>query len=110
MSVKASPANLGVNFNIEANDYPGNTSRLYIRAVGAHRFAGAGMRAVLGTVNTYLGTTLSAAQVDVLMGNGPAHVQITRTGIDFPCNTSDVAALVASLTTNLQAAGTVVFG
>jgi hypothetical protein len=109
-AVKASPANLGVNFNIEANDYTGGTSRVTIVAVGPHKFAGPGVRAVLARVNTYLGTTLSAANVDTLLANHAANVQINRTHCDFPCMTADVATLVTNLTSDLQAAGSVVAG
>lgn len=110
MTVKASPQALGVNFNIEVNDYPGGTARVFLACVGPHKLAAVGYRAVLTRINTYLGTTLSAAQLDALLAIWPAAAKVSTTRVDFPCYQADVSTLVNGLTGDLQSAGAVVFG
>lgn len=111
MTVKTSPQALGVNFNIEVNDYPGGTARLFITCVGPHKLSGAGIRAILARINTYLGTTLTAPQVDALLASrGNAWAKVSPTRVDFPCYQADQATLVTNLTSDLTGAGAVVFG
>lgn len=111
MPVKYSPAALGVNFNIESNDHPGGASEVVIRAVGAHQFTAAGLRAVISRANTYLGTTLTAAQVQNVTNNTPDGIlRVASTHVRLRCQTMDVATLAAGFASDLQAAGAVVFG
>lgn len=113
-SVHASPAGVGVNFKIESVLLSGGISRLEVLATGGHRLAGAGMRAVLATLNTYYGSTLSAAQVDTIVANA-GHLLTRLNGVRvsanvFAADLTGGANLVGALTTNLQAAGAVVVG
>lgn len=111
MTVKYSPAALGVNFTIESNDHPGGASEIVIRAVGAHQFSAAGVRAVTSRANTYLGTTLTAAQVQSVLNNTPDGIlRVASTYVRLRCQTADVATLSTGFVTDLQAAGAVVFG
>ncbi|MFF1469132.1 hypothetical protein [Streptomyces mirabilis] len=113
-SVHASPAGVGVNFKIESVLLSGGISRLEVLATGGHKLAGAGMRAVLATLNTYYGTTLTAAQVDAIVANA-GHLLTRLNAYRVSCNVQAVdltanANLVGQLATNLQAAGSVVVG
>ncbi|MFE5369243.1 hypothetical protein [Streptomyces mirabilis] len=113
-SVHASPSGIGYSFKIESVLLSGGVSRLEMLAVGGHKLTGAGMRAVLATLNTYYGTTLTAAQVDAIVSNA-GHLLTRLNAYRMSCNVmaTDLTAnanLVALLTANLQAAGSVVVG
>jgi hypothetical protein len=109
--VLASPQTVGVNFKIEAVTLSGGTSRLEVLCTGGHKLAGAGLRAVLATLNTYFGTTLSAAQVDTILANGGALIsKASAYRVSANVLSADLTSLTNSLTANLAAAGSVVVG
>lgn len=112
--VKLSPAQMGsLNFTVESNDHPGGVSRLSVECRGPHKIAAAGNRALLSRLNTYYGTTLSAAQVATLLANMPfamSLIDLGQTGADFFVQTADVAALTTGIATDLQSAAAVVSG
>lgn len=105
--VHFSPQALGLFFNIESNDYNGGISRIFISCVGPHRITGTGVRAILSRLNTYLGSTISAAQADAIQLLLPS-IKISGTRVDFGCNTADKTTLINGLVTDLQSAGAVV--
>lgn len=103
-AVHWSPQALGAQFNIESNDYPGNVTRIFVTAVGTHKLTATGIRAILSRLNTYLGSTLSAAQVDSIL-TVLTSVKISPTRVDFYCVTSDRPTLVSGLVSDIQGAG-----
>lgn len=112
MPVRFSPAALaGLNFNIEQVDHPSGCSVVTVAAVGPHRLAAAGIRAVAARANTYIGTTLTTAQVQALLNTLPdGLLHVGQTYVKLGCNTADTATLTAGFASDLQAAGAVVFG
>lgn len=107
MAVHFSPAQLAnLGFTIESKPQPAGVSVLVVQSNG-HKLTPAGVKGVLGAVNTYL-AGLSAANLALVLGYGG--VSVGGGVVQFPVLTADAATQAAALQTQLTAAGNAAAG